>query len=69
MAATTAVVVAAALAEEEESLLLLWMVIDVALIGFVSWWRFSVAVDDGGCSLLSSGGRRQSRCLIAWMWP
>jgi len=40
------VVVATAVAEEEDSLavvllavLLLWLVIDVALIGFVSWWR------------------------------
>ena len=56
------VVATAAVAEEEDSLavvllavLLLWLVIDVALIGFVSWWRFSVEVDDGGCfeSLLS----------------
>ena len=40
------VATAAAVAEEEDSLaegllavLLLWLVIDVALIGFVSWWR------------------------------
>ena len=53
-----------AVAKEEDSLellavLLLWLVIDVALIGFVSWWRSSVAVDDGGCfeSLLSCSAR------------
>ena len=50
--------VAAAVAEEEDSLavvllavLLLWLVIDVALIGFVSWWRLTTVVVLNRCFL------------------
>jgi len=60
VAAAVVVVLEAAVAEEEESLVLvlLSLLIDVALIGFVSWWRSSVAADDGGCF----------ESLLSWPW-